>query len=69
MTVHGIAVRVDKYKTDAGYDRQIYWVANESLYVLLAQDCRADDDRPYGPSNSDLKWLVQDITKRFKNKR
>ena len=68
ITVGDIKVRVDKYKTDAGYDRQMYWVANGTKYVLLANDIRGDDDKAYAPSDADLAWLVQRITTRFKGR-
>lgn len=64
LTVDGVRVRVDEYDVADGKRSQLTWTWRDTGYVLTASRGLTDDAVPYGASDDDLIWLVQQVMNR-----
>ncbi|MEV0899894.1 hypothetical protein [Actinoplanes sp. NPDC049802] len=69
LTAGKTTVRVEKYEAEAGTDRQLEWVSDNTLFAMQAYAVRARDGRAFVPTDEELKVLVEYINARFAGKR
>lgn len=64
ITVAGTKVHVLEDPVTVGVDRQYEWIAGDTHWVLAANAYSTATDEIYGPSEDDLRWLIERALKR-----
>lgn len=59
IVVAGTKVRILEGPADAGWDRQLDWIVGHTLYVLSANAHETAARQFYGPTEDDLRWMIE----------
>jgi hypothetical protein len=64
LEVAGIKVRVQEEKTANGWIRSYEFLARGNRWVVQADPYTTDDGKPYGPTEDDVRWIIETLSKK-----